>query len=289
MTMNTVPSSLAGNGLNPARARWPKSADKVIGQCLAVVCMILLSLPLQPLQAFGPLAGTYATDFIEEFVEDYDDYEEGYQEYDLGERHDGRHGQGRYGSYQAPREYRPFAPEQRSYRGGTLAQYGPFRVVSPYRVDLIGGVDSYTPNAFRRMRADWPELRALHIIECGGTVDDNANLALARMIRRAGIATHVPSNGSARSGAIELFLAGVRRTADRGAEFIVHSWRNGRGLEPSDYSENHPVHRPYLSFYQEVGMSPRAARAFYRLTNSVPHHERRRLTLRELASFNLLD
>ena len=170
-----------------------------------------------------------------------------------------------------------------------LATYGPFRVVARDRAELIGDTDSYTPGEFRRMLADFPAIRTLDIVECGGTVDDNANLQLARMIRTAGIATHVPANGSARSGGVELFLAGARRSADRGAEFIVHSWRNELGREASDYPITDAVHAPYLSFYREVGMAPERARAFYALTNSVPHAGQRQLSLGELAGFGLLN
>ncbi len=176
-----------------------------------------------------------------------------------------------------------------SPRSPALAAYGPFRVVAPDRFELVGDVDSYTPGEFRAMLADYPGLRSLAIVECGGTVDDNANLALARMIRAAGIATHVPAQGSVRSGGVELFLAGVNRTADPGAEFIVHSWRDNYGREARDYAASDPVHAPYLSFYREVGMAPERARAFYALTNSVPNGGTRQLTLGELASFELLN
>ena len=74
-------------------------------------------------------------------------------------------------------------------RSPALARFGPFEVVAPDRVALVGDVDSDTPGEFRRMLATWPGLRRLDIVECGGTVDDSANLALARMIRRAGRAT----------------------------------------------------------------------------------------------------
>ncbi|MEQ9662411.1 MAG: alpha/beta hydrolase [Parasphingopyxis sp.] len=181
------------------------------------------------------------------------------------------------------------------YEGGAaqasdaIASYGPFNVISADRVELVGDTDSYSPGEFRRLLADFPNIRRIDIVECGGTVDDNANLQLARMIRRAGIATHLPARGSARSGGVELFLAGVSRTAEPGAELIVHSWRDNFGREAGDYAASDAVHRPYLDFYREVGMAPERARAFYALTNSVPNSSQRQLTLTELASFGLLN
>lgn len=169
-----------------------------------------------------------------------------------------------------------------------LAIYGPFHVVAEDRVEMLGQADSYSPAEFRQLLADWPNIRALHFIDCGGTVDDNANLELARLIRSAGITTHVPARGSVRSGGVELFLAGVKRTAEPGAEFIVHSWRDNFGREAADYAASDQIHAPYLDYYREVGMAPESAQAFYALTNSVPHDSMRRLSLAELGAFGLL-
>ncbi|QLC26127.1 hypothetical protein HFP57_14580 [Parasphingopyxis algicola] len=169
-----------------------------------------------------------------------------------------------------------------------LATYGPFHVVAEDRIEMIGEVDSYAPQEFRRLLADWPGIRTLDFVDCAGTIDDNANLALARMIRRAGITTHVPGHGSVRSGGVELFLAGVRRTADPGAEFIVHSWLDNYGREAADYPPGDPIHAPYLEYYREMGMAPENARAFYALTNSVPHDSMRQISITELAAFDLL-
>src|SRR3546814_10235953 len=62
------------------------------------------------------------------------------------------------------------------------------------------------------------------MIDCPGSLDEEANLALARAIRRAGMETVVPAGGSVRSGAVELWLAGTVRRAAPDAEFGVHSW-----------------------------------------------------------------
>lgn len=170
-----------------------------------------------------------------------------------------------------------------------LARYGPFAVIAPDTAELVGDTDSYSPGAFAAMLRDWPGLRTLRLVECGGTVDDVANLDLARAIRRAGLATHVPASGSVRSGGVELFLAGVRRTAEPGAEFVVHSWRDEWGREARDVPAGDPIHRSYLSYYREIGLAPERARAFYALTNSVPNDDARRLTRAELAAFGLID
>jgi hypothetical protein len=91
------------------------------------------------------------------------------------------------------------------------------------------------------------------------------------MIRARGIDTHVPQGGSVRSGAVELFLAGVHHRAEPGAEFAVHAWADEDGREPRDYPRDAPENRAYLDYYREMGMTPAEARAFYDMTNSVPN------------------
>lgn len=94
--------------------------------------------------------------------------------------------------------------------GAAYGQYGPFRVIAADTVEMTGTVDSYTPTLFRQMMQHFPGIQRIEMLDCDGSVDEDANLRLARMIRNAGISTHVPAGGSVRSGAVELFLAGVR-------------------------------------------------------------------------------
>ncbi|TMM47156.1 alpha/beta hydrolase [Qipengyuania marisflavi] len=162
----------------------------------------------------------------------------------------------------------------RDYNRG-LAQYGPFRVLDGQRVALMGETDAATPRWFRAMMRDYPGLAQIDMVECPGTRDDRANMQLGRMIRAAGMVTHVPPIGSVRSGAVELFLAGVQRDIANGAEFAVHSWMDDYGREAGDFAPNAPENRKYLDYYREMGMDDGTARAFYDMTNSVPHRRAR--------------
>jgi hypothetical protein len=170
-----------------------------------------------------------------------------------------------------------------------IAAYGPFRVLDGTRAALVDATDSASPRDFARMLLAFPQLRTLEMIECPGTSDDTANLRLGRMIHRAGLATHVPDGGSVRSGAVELFLAGTRRSADPAAEFAVHAWQDSDGLEPSDFPEGDPVNLAYLAYYREMGLSEVQARAFYAMTNAVPHDEAKWLDRSEFAAYAPLD
>jgi hypothetical protein len=152
-----------------------------------------------------------------------------------------------------------------------IAAFGPFRVLDSKHAALVGATDAASPHAFAAMLAQFPGLEVIEFVDAPGTTHDLANLRLGRAIRAAGLATHVPAGGSARSGAVELFLAGTRRSADPGALFAVHSWRDEAGREPADFAPDAPENRLYLDYYTEMGMTANQARAFYALTNSVPH------------------
>jgi hypothetical protein len=171
----------------------------------------------------------------------------------------------------------------------SITRFGPFRVIAADKVELIGSVESDTPAQFEAMLRAFPAIRQIDMVDCAGTDDDEANLVLARMIRKAGMTTYVPNGGSVRSGGVELFLAGAKRSAAPGAEFAVHSWLDEDGLEPDDYSENDPVNREYVDYYREMGMTADGAKSFYALTNSVSHDDALYLKPRDIAAYIPLD
>ena len=171
----------------------------------------------------------------------------------------------------------------------TIAAYGPFRLIDETHAALVDVTDATSPDAFAAMLRDHPGIAMLEMLTCPGTEDDRANLRLGRMIRAKGIATHVPDDGFVGSGAVELFLAGVRRYAEPGAEFAVHSWEDESGHEPGDFPLDAPQNRAYLDYYQAVGLSASEARAFYAMTKSVPFDSARWLTRADMTQWVKLD
>ena len=187
----------------------------------------------------------------------------------------------------ATRRYAPSATL--ATLGHAKAHFGPFAVVDDSTIRMAGDVTSATPRQFAAMLAAYPSLKRLEMIDCPGSLDEEANLILARAIRRAGLETVVPSGGSVRSGAVELWLAGNTRRAAPDAEFGVHSWADETGREANDYPANDPVHAEYRSSYREMGMDDAKARAFYALTNSTPFDDVRYLTRDDMARFVTLN
>ncbi|MBO9518406.1 MAG: alpha/beta hydrolase [Porphyrobacter sp.] len=156
-----------------------------------------------------------------------------------------------------------------------IASYGPFAVMEKRTAALIGSTDARSPAAFRAMLRDYPAIDTLVFIECPGTYDDRANLALGRLIRLEGLAVYVPPGGSVRSGAIDLMLAGTNLTISDSAVFAVHAWRERGGREAGQVPADSWEHTKYLAYYREMGMSLSQAKAFYAMTNSAPHERPR--------------
>lgn len=184
-----------------------------------------------------------------------------------------------------------FADVEGDYRPSRtpIDAIGPFFLVAPDTVEMIGTVDSATPRQFTQLMAAHPGVARLVMVECPGSVDEDANHRLARAVRRAGLTTIVPDGGSVRSGAVDLFLAGTTRLAAPTAEFGVHSWRDEDGMQADDFAANDPVNTEYLAYYREMGLSAEAARQFYALTNSVPFEDVRTLGARDMARLGLAE
>lgn len=89
-----------------------------------------------------------------------------------------------------------------------------------------------------------------------GSVDDETNLALGRMLRQAGVVTYLPARGTVASGGTDLFLSGVRRIVERGARVGVHSWSTDETFALSAVSlpRDHPAHAKYLDYYRDMGI-----------------------------------
>lgn len=182
-----------------------------------------------------------------------------------------------------------FVPAKSAPLPTGIARFGPFHVIDANRAALMDVTDARSPAAFAAMLAAYPQISELEMIDCPGTLDDVENLKLGRMIRAKGVATHVPSGGSVRSGAVELFLAGTRRIADPGAEFAVHAWEDENGRQPDDFAKDAPVNLAYIAYYREMGMSPTEARAFYDMTNAVPNNDARWLNASQMGQWVKLE
>ena len=165
------------------------------------------------------------------------------------------------------------SPLQAQVEHEAVAAYGPFRVIDDHTAALVGTTDSRSPAQLAAMLAAFPQIDRLDFVEAPGTLDDLANLRMGRLLRARGIATSVSEGGSVRSGAVELFLAGITRSIAPGAEFAVHGWLDYDGRGADDYPPGSPEHQRYLDYYTDMGMTREEAVRFYAMTNSVPFED----------------
>ena len=125
---------------------------------------------------------------------------------------------------------RPVAPDGGSVRlpgyarppkDGALGKPMVFRRGKNGRVSAVGVITSGTAGRFERfLTTQGGEVKQLVLHSSGGSVRDA--IAMARLIRKKGITTHVPRHGYCASSCPLVFSGGARRTAGKPAWIGVH-------------------------------------------------------------------
>ena len=129
-----------------------------------------------------------------------------------------------------------------------------------------------------------PEVDTLVLQDISGSVNDEVNVETARLVRNAGLNTHVPADGQIFSGGVDLFAAGVERTVDPGAVVGVHSWCCGPdGKSADEFPEDSPVHAVHLAYSTEM-LGEEGGRAYYFFTiQAAPFDGMHEMTMEELS------
>ena len=110
------------------------------------------------------------------------------------------------------------------------------------RLYIAGDLNAATPGKIKRVLAANPGVTTLVLTAMPGSMDDEALFPFARWIRSRGLNTHLTSRSVISSGAVDLFLAGTRRTMEKGAMLGVHSWSDG-DRQASDFPRSDDAHR----------------------------------------------
>lgn len=169
-----------------------------------------------------------------------------------------------------PRTGQNLAPDQLA--GAVAERLAPADFIEPVgegltldvRGDLLfvkGVVDRRSRRETSALLDTSPSVRTAVLTMVPGSVDDETNFALGRMLRAAGVTTYLPARGLVASGGTDLFLAGVRRIVERGARVGVHSWAS-ESVDGNDIPRDDASHRIYLEYYRDIGI----AEAFYWFT-----------------------
>lgn len=102
--------------------------------------------------------------------------------------------------------------------------------------------------AFLEMVETYPKVKTLVLQQVPGSINDDWNVKTCLEVRKRGLNTAVEANSIIESGGVDLFIAGVERYGEEGAQIGVHSWRTltKDGIEfPSDHKE-HDVFYDYF-------------------------------------------
>ncbi len=129
----------------------------------------------------------------------------------------------------------------------------------------IGYITSNTPTIVQNLISNNPTVTTIVLLNSGGSEDDEANLEASLLIHNAGYKMYLPSNGEIASGAVDMFLAGIIRVADIGAQVGVHSWSDGSN-DATNFPVGHSNHLPYINYYVSIGYTQQAAEDFYYFT-----------------------
>ena len=125
-------------------------------------------------------------------------------------------------------------------------------------VAFISGVlGSDLPEQLSNMVRQSPNIQTLVLVDIPGSIDQEATMQAARLIRRLGLNTMIARTGYVLSGGVDLFLGGVKRNIGPGAGVGVHSWYDQLGIEPEELNLANPIHATYVNFYLEMGVPER--------------------------------
>lgn len=149
---------------------------------------------------------------------------------------------------------------------------------------MTGDLRSNAKQRLENLLQEHPEIEWIELLDCPGSLDDDAVAEAGRFVREQGVNTRVPADGEIYSGAVDFFIAGVERQYQDGGVVGVHSWSDGR-VEGADLPEDARVHNLYLDYYEDMGISTE----FYWFTlNAASYDGMYEMTRDEMVQYGLI-
>ena len=149
---------------------------------------------------------------------------------------------------------------------------------------MSGPINSRTYAQFIKAMNANPDVATLTLLDVPGSLDDETMIRLGYEVRRRGLNTHLKRDSEIYSCGVDLFLAGVERTMERGAVIGVHSWDDGE-REGADYPRGAPEHEANRGYIEAMI----GADAFYWFTlEAAPADDIHVMSAGEIARFGLL-
>ncbi len=173
----------------------------------------------------------------------------------------------------------------------TTRTFGIFKVLDDdVTIEMNGVISNSIISDFNKMNAAFPKAKKIIMGDCPGSDDDESNLVVSKRMHDLGFEFHLKSTSKIASGAVDMYVGGVKRTREAGSKIGVHSWGADPG-EPiaTSYPVGHAVHLPYINYYVSVGFTQQQAEDFYYFTiNAAPAESIHWMTDAEITKYNLI-
>lgn len=121
------------------------------------------------------------------------------------------------------------------------------------RLYVMGELNSQSFDQVRSRLEENPSVTTLVFTAMPGSLDDETTFRMGRWLRKQGLNTHLTARSVIASGAVDLYLSGVERTMERGAQLGVHSWSDG-SKEAADFPRDHKAHDLNKSYLVDLGI-----------------------------------
>lgn len=116
---------------------------------------------------------------------------------------------------------------------------------------MNGEINSKTLKQFEEIISANPNITEIVEQNVPGSLDDDTMIALAYRVRELGLNTYLEADSDINSGGVDLFLAGVERRMERGAQIGVHSWSDGV-KEAKEYPRGAPEHEKNRRYIEDM-------------------------------------
>ena len=116
---------------------------------------------------------------------------------------------------------------------------------------MSGEINSKSLDQFEAVYAQNPGITRIVELQIAGSNDDETMIKLAYRVRELGLNIHLQSDSEIYSGGVDLFLAGVERTMEKGAVIGVHSWSDGI-KDAADYPRSSPEHEENRAYIEKM-------------------------------------
>ncbi|WP_048059187.1 COG3904 family protein [Methanococcus vannielii] len=150
---------------------------------------------------------------------------------------------------------------------------------------MVGVINEDIVEKVSTLIHDYPKVNKIVLLNVPGSKNSWKTIEAGKIVRKNGLNTHVPKNGYIASGGTVFFCAGINRTVESGAIVGVHSWSNNIIDDASILPKNHPYHKVYLDYFEEMGISDEF---YWFMIESAPSFRMHYMTEYELKKYGLI-